>query len=97
MTRDLTRYFTDPTAVDEEEELSLRTAEGEFCFMGLRTREGIARDEFEKQFGVSLDDVFPGTIAALTAEGLMKEEGGRLVLTSKGLELSNTVFVRFIE
>ncbi len=97
MTRDLARYLADPTATDEHEELSPRTAQGEFCFMGLRTREGIARDAFVRRFGVSLDDVFPGTIGALIAEGLMTDVGGRLVLTPKGIELSNTVFARFVE
>ena len=97
MTRDLARYLHDPIVEDACEELSPRTAEGEFCFMGLRMSEGIARDEFTRRFGVSLDDVFPGVVASLAAEGLAIDEGGRLTLTPRGRELSNTVFTRFVE
>lgn len=97
MSRDVDRYLKGRYDVEERDEVSKRTAMGEFCFLGLRTSEGISLDEFSARFGKSIKRSFPGVIGDLEGRGLLRTEGDMLALTEKGIELSNLVFESFVE
>ncbi len=60
----------------------------EFLLMGLRLREGIALQRFEKLAGRALD---PARIAALKAEGLIEITGDRLRVTAAGFPVLDAV------
>ena len=68
-------------------------------FLGLRMMEGISSEEFKNQFGVSLQEVYGKQISKLEKQGLLKfcEETDRYALTLQGIDVSNQVFVEFIE
>ena len=61
--------------------------------LGLRLMEGVGLDEFAARFGVRVEDVFAVALAKHSRLGLIEVVGGRLRLTSRGLLLSNEVFV----
>jgi oxygen-independent coproporphyrinogen-3 oxidase len=82
-----------------EEEVTIlteRDAMAEFLFLGLRMLDGVKPEYFVKEFGMTLDDAYPGVLPALIAEGLLHRRGEWLGLTGTGLIFSNQVFLRFI-
>lgn len=85
--------------IEEQNELSLTDQMEEFMFLGLRMMEGISLIEFEKQFGKSLQEVYGTQIEKLQKQGLLKfnKENERYALTKKGIDVSNQVFVEFID
>jgi oxygen-independent coproporphyrinogen III oxidase len=59
-------------------------------------QEGLDLGAFAHRFGRSLSEVYGSTVADLTAWGLLRQEGERLLLTKNGRFLSNQVFYRFM-
>ncbi len=94
--RDIESYMRDEGALAESEAIDARTAMGEFCFLGLRMHEGISPAAFEACFGVRFETVFGQLSAELVRHDLLEECGDRLRLTTRGLEISNQVFARFV-
>ena len=82
----------------EQEELSITEQMEEFMFLGLRMMEGVSLLEFEKQFGVPLEEVYGKQISKLEKQGLLelRKETGRYALTLQGIDVSNQVFVAFL-
>jgi oxygen-independent coproporphyrinogen-3 oxidase len=92
----LARALTDGVAVASEEVLETRSAAGEFVFLHLRTREGVAEEGFAARFGAALEDAFPETRRML-ADGLLERRApGRVALTRRGLLVADTVFTSFV-
>ena len=85
--------------IEEQEELSIKEQMEEFMFLGLRMMEGVSTTEFEKQFGKPLQEVYGKQISKLIKQGLLEfcEDTKRYVLTLQGIDVSNQVFVEFIE
>lgn len=83
----------------EETKLSITDQMEEFMFLGLRMMEGICPTEFEEQFGPSLQEVYGTQIAKLEKQGLLEfcRETQRYALTLQGIDVSNQVFVEFIQ
>lgn len=83
----------------EWEELSEQEQMEEFMFLGLRMMEGIRTQDFEKQFGKTMQKVYGTPISKLEEQGLLKfdKKEGRYALTLRGIDVSNRVFVEFIE
>ncbi len=79
-----------------EQTLSRSDAMAEFMFLGLRLLEGVDGNEFERQFDIKVEDVFPEVVARLCARGLLAAEGAKLRLTAKGLLLANLVMQEFV-
>jgi oxygen-independent coproporphyrinogen-3 oxidase len=94
--RNLSAYLKGQFEIVDAEDIDLPAAMAEFCFLGLRTSEGVALNEFEQLFGISFDSVYGHQRAWLVADGLLGEEASRIRLTPRGLELSNQVFTSFI-
>ncbi len=84
----------------EKEITDLSTNDGmeEFMFLGLRMMEGISEEEFEEEFGISLKKVYGKQIEKLMKLGLLErhEKTNRIALTEHGIDVSNYVFVEFI-
>ena len=80
----------------ETEELSPEARRSEFMYLGLRCMSGVSRTEFADCFGVSMEDCFGEAIRRCVRDGLLEEEGGRVRLTERGIDVSNRVFAEFI-
>jgi oxygen-independent coproporphyrinogen-3 oxidase len=68
----------------------------EYMFMGLRKITGISETEFERRFSVKIDELYKNVILKYCKQGLLRREEGNILLTSKGVELSNLVMSDFI-
>ncbi|MCI8668842.1 MAG: oxygen-independent coproporphyrinogen III oxidase [Lachnospiraceae bacterium] len=68
----------------------------EFMFLGLRKTDGISGEEFTEKFGVSYRQIYGDVIDRFVREGLLRESENRLMLTEKGIDVSNVVFAEFI-
>ncbi|MBP5249282.1 MAG: radical SAM family heme chaperone HemW [Lachnospiraceae bacterium] len=94
--RDLKEYAAHPSARVQEEELDRRDLMNEFMMLGLRLTKGVSRAEFERRFGVSMDEAFPGVLSRLLSQGLIEENAGYVRLTEFGTDVANTVFGEFV-
>ena len=76
--------------------LSPEERQGEFCFMGLRTTEGISPREFEKRFGFPLEKKAGKGLEKGKEKGWLKCEAGRIVPTPEGLRFNNLLAELFL-
>lgn len=99
-TDDLSFYLehsSDSHAIHENvEKLSLKEQMEEFMFLGLRKMEGVSADEFASTFGKTLEECYGEQIQKLMEQGLLEQNGGRLMLTRQGIDVSNYVFSLFL-
>ena len=82
--------------IEEETILSEKDKIEEFIFMGLRMNEGISLKVFKERFNISIEDIYKEPIEKLIASKLLELDKDNLKLTQKGREISNTVFIEFI-
>lgn len=68
----------------------------ETMFLGLRLTEGVSKAEFQRQFGVSMEQIYGEVIRENIAQGLLIDETGYLRLTREGMDLSNYVMAQFL-
>jgi oxygen-independent coproporphyrinogen III oxidase len=61
---------------------------------GLKMCE-VSRGDFQRRFGVDIDLVFGEQLSTLTAEGMLTNQGDRIVLTRHGQVFSTNVYERF--
>jgi len=94
--KDVSRYVGGAGELEESEGIDVRTAMAEFCFLGLRTTAGFDEARFYGTFGESFEDIYGEVAGRLASDGLLARSDGRIMLTSKGIELANQVFERFL-
>jgi len=80
----------------DQHDLAREDAMAEFMFLGMRLFDGISSNDFEQEFGLSLQSVYGSVIDELIRIALLRYEQGLLRLTRRGLLLSNQVFARFL-
>ncbi len=68
----------------------------EFMFLGLRMNAGVTRERFFREFGISIDGIYAEVLEKLKTEGLIDTQGGQIMLTEKGADLSNYVLAQFL-
>ena len=95
-TCDMKEYLRGEGLRLDKEFLSLQEKQEEFMFMGLRMNEGVSEEEFLRRFGESMDSVYGDEIKELISEELLVKKDGRLSLTDRGVDISNSVFEKFI-
>ena len=82
--------------IEEIEHLTPTQLQSEFMFMGLRMTEGISSMDFQKRFHIPLACVYQKQLSALIKQNLLQKQNDRYFLTSRGMDLSNTVFCQFL-
>jgi oxygen-independent coproporphyrinogen-3 oxidase len=70
-----------------------RAAE-ETIMLGLRTAQGVDLRKYEQEFGPEASRRLESCIASLRDSGLVRVRDGRLMLTDRGVLLSNEAFTR---
>lgn len=68
----------------------------EFMFMGLRKNEGISITKFRQKFSKDIYSVYGETINKYVKMGLLLYKNHRLFLSSRGMDVCNTVMADFI-
>lgn len=81
----------------EKEQLDLKAQMEEFMFLGLRKMEGISKKIFESTFKAEFDTVYGAVSKKMEAEGLLYICGDQVCLSKKGIDLSNQVFVEYLD
>jgi len=76
--------------------ISVREAQEETFFLGLRMMEGVSRKMFYQNFLVPMETYYQSSLEKCIREGLIKENGDRYCLTDFGIDVSNRVFAEFI-
>ena len=99
--RDLNAYLAHPLACREEQQpLTTQEQMEETMFLGLRLIRGVSYPEFARCYGQTLEEVYGEVIARNEADGLLvvreDETGRHLMLTGRGLDVSNYVMAQFL-
>ncbi|MDX5656514.1 radical SAM family heme chaperone HemW [Clostridioides difficile] len=83
--------------IQENEILSEKDMIEEKIFMGLRMNKGIKFKDFKKKFGIDFREKYNKQIEMLLARKLINQSFEGIQLTQKGREISNSVFIEFME
>ena len=83
-----------PAAI--EEQVDKKAHIEEFCFLGLRTAQGIDRKAFQAKFAVDLLDIYGEIIEKMVSQGLLQHTGSGIALTAQGMKYGNQVFAEFL-
>ncbi|MCC8015298.1 MAG: hypothetical protein LIO87_08880 [Eubacterium sp.] len=92
---DFKAYLKGERAVGEEV-LTQRDEISEFMFLGLRMSNGVLNSEFQRLFGLSLNQMFGDVIKKYENMGLLEFDGERLRLSEEGIDVSDTIFADFV-
>lgn len=84
------------SAVESKHTNSLEDEIEEFMFMGLRKTEGISIEKFNKKFKKSINEVYGDIIQKYKKENLLIEKDGRIFLSNRGLQISNSIMCDFL-
>ncbi len=71
----------------------------DYMITGLRLSDGIDMSDFRERFGKTVWEVFPDAEEGLRAffdSGCVKTDGGRMYITGKGFDISNSILVFFV-
>lgn len=79
-----------------EEAVTEKAHKEEFCFLALRTAEGIEKAAFARTFGEDLTDAYAGSIANLKEKKLLEETETHVRLTPLGMKYGNMAFEAFL-
>lgn len=96
-TADLKQYSQGIFEKEEREVLSVQEQMEETMFLGLRMKDGVSMEAFEKVFHTPFSTVYGKTVLDLKNEGLVQTEDERLFLTEKGFDLSNYTLAQFLQ
>ncbi|MDF2521500.1 MAG: oxygen-independent coproporphyrinogen oxidase [Clostridia bacterium] len=82
-----------------EEKISIDKKEDmwETIILTLRLNRGLDIAEFNRRYDEDFEELYKGALQKLTREGLLALDSGKLRLTSLGMDLSNTVFIEFMD
>ncbi len=80
----------------EKEILTSEDMYSEFMFMGLRMNCGVSKAEFQKRFGIALEEKYGAVIEKHIQNGLLQNEKNYIRLTEKGRDVSNYVMADFL-
>ena len=95
---DMKQYLEEkPGMFTDVEKLTKKDMEEEFFYVGLRMTAGVSLPEFERRFGVSAKDVYPGLMEMFVEEKAAVFQGDRFVLADYGLDVSNYIMAQFLQ
>lgn len=100
--RDLKRYLENGPVKENRQELSREEQMEEFMFLGLRMTQGVSERKFQRLFGKTIDQVYPGILDKHIKNGLLRrvfdmiEGEERIGLTDRGIDVSNVVMADFL-
>ncbi len=94
---DLAAYIKNPLNCHTQiQKLGREEQMEEEMFLGLRLSLGVSGERFREIFGVSMWDIYWEQIRESVEEGLLEDDGRRIVLTKRGVDLANYVMAKFL-
>ncbi len=79
-----------------EETLNRQAEIEEFIILGLRMMQGISKAEFQRRFGLNLEEEYGDVIKKLKNLSLLNETKKAISLTDAGINVSNEIFTMFM-
>ncbi len=80
---------------EEVQTLTLQEQMEETMFLGLRMNQGVSKVEFEKLYGIGIEQLYGIWLRRMSTEGLLID-GERVYLTERGRDLANYVMAGFL-
>ncbi|MDD3659392.1 MAG: radical SAM family heme chaperone HemW [Lachnospiraceae bacterium] len=84
------QFVCDKTVLTKEEQME------EFMFLGLRLTQGVSMEKFQTEFGRTIQEVYPGIVEKYIGNGLLNVQNERILLSKKGIDVSNLVMSEFL-
>lgn len=81
---------------NKDEEINTERLMEEFMFLGLRMMEGVSAETFYTYFGQSIYEIYGDVIEKYVKEGMIKDDGGLISLTNRGIDVSNVILADFL-
>lgn len=100
--KDLKSYLESGPVKENRQELSKEEQMEEFMFLGLRMMKGVSGEEFQRLFGETIEQIYPGIIEKHIQNGLIRRyldsetNKERIALTETGIDVSNVVMADFL-
>lgn len=86
-----------PELIRKREPVLTREDEmAEFMFLGLRMTGGIAKTDFEQNFGCPIEEIYGEVLKKYKSMKLLEEKDGRVFLSREGIHVSNSVMAEFL-
>lgn len=95
-TPDIYGYIENPCMHEQKNILTENDKISEYNMLALRTADGINKAEFLSRFGRSFDEMFGEKEKLFEDTGLMKKTACGCALTSRGMDVSNSIMCEFI-
>ena len=86
----------DTLPIEGEETITKDMMETEYLILGIRLKDGISVDDYEKRFKASFMGKYGEAMAKHMDSGLLVLTDGNIRLTEKGMDLSNQVEMDFL-
>lgn len=90
------QYKKDPGKKNNIKRLPLKEQIEETMFLGLRMEKGVSRKEFYERFSMDLKEIYENSLNKLEQGGFLEWRGETLVLTKRGIDVSNQVLAQFL-
>ena len=68
----------------------------EYMFLGLRLMRGVSKVQFEKRFGVTVENVYRLVLEKYEKQGLLINDTEYVCLTDAGIDVSNVIMADFL-
>lgn len=98
--KDIARYIESlgngELPVEDSEQPDINEDMWETIFLALRLNEGLRLSDFENRYKTDFMGKYGAAVKKLEVNGLVYLEDGRLKLTGRGRDLSNSVFIEFM-
>ena len=89
---------SNPERLKKETEILTKTAQmEEYMFLGMRKTEGVSISRFAALFGKAMEYYYGKQIQKLQKDGLIQVKGDYMMLTKRGIDVSNHVLSEFIQ
>lgn len=85
-----------PVDIDEKEYIDIDMEIVEYIMLGLRLTDGIDIEEFKEKYKKDIEVAFNNKLKKIIEKGLITKKNSRIMLTKKGLDLCNTVFIELL-
>ena len=97
---DLEKYLKEPFVPFRERQDYFVTTKKDrmedYMIFGLRKMAGVSLSRFEKEFGVSMEEVYGEVIRRYVDLHLLEVKGDAVRLTDAGIDVSNRIFEEFL-
>lgn len=80
----------------EVQQLTTKEQMEECMFLGLRMMKGVDMNQFEQVFKVNFDAIYGKIANEMISDGLLIKKNNHLILTERGIDLSNYVMSEFL-